>query len=254
MLCVSTYAGRYSAYNPIEHLLSPVSNRLTGVAFPAKLQGESNPPCKQCLSAAEKKEKEFTLFNKALDGLEQAFSNVSFDGFPVSVNKIHCGEDNLLRTDIDQIRLYLKTSVRKLHEFSQLRVEFLKMFVHMDRHLNEITFIRCRDRSCCSEWRSEKLRNFLGKTNYRLPAPALKSKYLEGHYATFLEHSKSNFDTFGDEGQPTSTSKKLGSCDFCPSYNLSQKLKKRDILQCSTIERRSIQDTRSQMQGVPLLF
>ena len=43
MLCVSTYAARYSAYNPIEHLWSSMSNRLTGVTFPVKLQGESNP-------------------------------------------------------------------------------------------------------------------------------------------------------------------------------------------------------------------
>ena len=114
------------------------SNRLTGVAFPAKLQGESNPPCEQSISAAEKKEKEFTLFNKSLDGLEQAFPNVSFDGFPASVNKIHCGEDNLMWPDIDQIRLYLKTPVRKLHEFSQLRVDFLKMIVHMDRPLSSV--------------------------------------------------------------------------------------------------------------------
>ena len=101
------------------NLLSPTSNRLTGVAYPTKLQGESNPPCKQSISAAMKNEQEFTLFNKALDGLEQAFSNVSFDGFPVSVNKI------LLRrrqSFVDghraQIRLCLKTPVRKLHEFS----------------------------------------------------------------------------------------------------------------------------------------
>ena len=39
-------AGR-SAYNPIEHTWSPLSNRLTTVILPATLDGEDLPPCKQ---------------------------------------------------------------------------------------------------------------------------------------------------------------------------------------------------------------
>ena len=33
MLAVFTYAPRYSAFNCIEHLWSPLSNKLTGVVF-----------------------------------------------------------------------------------------------------------------------------------------------------------------------------------------------------------------------------
>ena len=41
MLSVSTYASRYSAYNPIEHAWSPLSNMLTGIIFSPKMEGDS---------------------------------------------------------------------------------------------------------------------------------------------------------------------------------------------------------------------
>ena len=44
LLSVSTYAARYSAFNPLEHLWSTLSNKLSGVVLPSKLGGECQPP------------------------------------------------------------------------------------------------------------------------------------------------------------------------------------------------------------------
>ena len=56
MLSVFTYAARCSAYNPIEHLWSTLSNHLAGVVFSPKLDGDTKPPCDQSkLSAAQLK-------------------------------------------------------------------------------------------------------------------------------------------------------------------------------------------------------
>ena len=47
LTCV-TYPAGQSAYNPIEHCWSPLSNALTGVSLPVVLPGEEkNPPNKQ---------------------------------------------------------------------------------------------------------------------------------------------------------------------------------------------------------------
>jgi len=35
------------------------------------------------------------------------------------------------------------------------------MFKHVDKHANEIIFVRCTDRSCCTEWRSMEVKEFL---------------------------------------------------------------------------------------------
>ena len=47
ILSVFTYAARYSAFNCIEHLWSPLSNKLSGVQFSPKLKEESKPPAYQ---------------------------------------------------------------------------------------------------------------------------------------------------------------------------------------------------------------
>ena len=44
MISVFSYAARYSAFNPVEHLWSPLSNHLSGVAFSPCIKGESKAP------------------------------------------------------------------------------------------------------------------------------------------------------------------------------------------------------------------
>ena len=44
LLCICSYAARYSAYNPIEHLWAPMSKRLASVRFSAVAEGDEKPP------------------------------------------------------------------------------------------------------------------------------------------------------------------------------------------------------------------
>ena len=44
MLSAFTYALRYSAFNCVEHLWSPLSNKLSGVVFSNIASGDSKPP------------------------------------------------------------------------------------------------------------------------------------------------------------------------------------------------------------------
>ena len=62
MFLLCSFAARYSAYNPIEHLWSPLSKRLAGVILPAKLPGEDKAPCQQRLSKQEMRQKERSYF------------------------------------------------------------------------------------------------------------------------------------------------------------------------------------------------
>ena len=68
ILGIVSYSARYSAYNNIEHLWSPMSKKLNSVLLPSKLEGEDQPPCKQSqLTAEEKEEKEAKVFDNAMD-------------------------------------------------------------------------------------------------------------------------------------------------------------------------------------------
>ena len=96
LLSVSTYAARYSAYNPIEHAWSGLSNLLAGVVFSPKLEGDSKAPCDQRnLSANKIKEKEDAVFDKAISDLARCSENAEFNGYPIRIKAIICREDNL---------------------------------------------------------------------------------------------------------------------------------------------------------------
>ena len=42
-----THVVRYSAFNPIEHLRSVMSNKLSGAVFTPTIEGENKPPVNQ---------------------------------------------------------------------------------------------------------------------------------------------------------------------------------------------------------------
>jgi len=44
VLVATSFAARFSAFNPIEHLWSPLSKKLDGVTFSAVAPGDSKPP------------------------------------------------------------------------------------------------------------------------------------------------------------------------------------------------------------------
>ena len=89
MLSVFSYAARYSAFNPVEHLWSPLSNHLSGVVFSPRIEGESKAPSQQSRLSSEKlKDKEKIVFDKALD-LGSYWKNVNL-GFHLKVEKVYC--------------------------------------------------------------------------------------------------------------------------------------------------------------------
>ena len=92
------------------------------------------------------------------------------------MESVHCDKEQLLSSDYEKVKEFLSCPLNKLHQYSELHAEFKQMFQHLDRHLNEIVFLKCDDRSCCSPWKSEELRKFLEK----FFAPSL-GNYIEGH-------------------------------------------------------------------------
>ena len=168
MLCTFTYAARHSSYNCIKYLLAPLSNKLASVILSLKVPGDSKPPAMQgTLSNDQIRAKEKIVFDSAMNELKNVYWNSSeFDGFPVLVKTIECGNDDLVWKDYEQVKEFLKSLIRDAHKYSLLWKEFLKMFTHMDQHKNEIVFIKCNNSTCCKEFRSKDFKEFLLKSNF----------------------------------------------------------------------------------------
>jgi hypothetical protein len=67
ILGIVSYAAKYSAYNQIEHLWSPMSKKLSSVILPSVLEGEEDPPYLQSkLDEAELRTKEAAVFDNAM--------------------------------------------------------------------------------------------------------------------------------------------------------------------------------------------
>ena len=83
-LTTITYPAGRSAYNPIEHTWSPLSNKLTGVVIPAVLDGEDLPPNKQTgLSKEEINGKSAKMLDNASKTLTEYWDNLHYDGYAV---------------------------------------------------------------------------------------------------------------------------------------------------------------------------
>ena len=132
---VSTYAARYSAYNPIEHAYSRLLSLLAGVVFSPKLEGDSKPPCDQRnLSPKEIKEKEYAVFDKAISDLAHCWENAEFNGYSVRIKVTFCGEDNLKWADYSTVKDFFKALLRDLHQYKDLENGCKSMLGHLDRH------------------------------------------------------------------------------------------------------------------------
>lgn len=226
ILDVMTYAARYSAFNPIEHCWSLASNHLAGVVFSPLVDEDTAAPALQSgLDEEVRKQKEKVIFDRAMNAMaSQHWYNLTFDDFPVNVQPVMVDEDNLLYDDYDRVRACLKCPLRSLHEYSDIVNEMKGMLRHIDRHLNEIIFIKCSDKSCCGEFRSQAAKDFLGEA-MRLPSPSQSSVY-KGRYNTFLQETMNTSKRFGDTGQPNAEKKALGSCPICPSFSFKSKTEK----------------------------
>ena len=183
-----TYPACYSAFNPIEHCWSPASDKLASVVLSPVLDDDTVAPVLQSgLDRETLEEKEKIVFDQAINATcHQHWNGLTFDGFPVDTVPILVNENTLLYDDYDRVKSWLRCLLRRRHEFKDILDKFKEMHQHMDRHLNELVFIKCNDRSC-SKFRCEAAKDFLGK-EMRFPSP-LESSLYKDHYNTFLEEA-----------------------------------------------------------------
>ena len=144
------YVARYSPFNPIEHLWAPMSNALSGIILPSKLEGESTAPASQGkLANEEQNTKEKAIFNDAMEKCSQYWKHLEFNGNGIQTIVIKCGEDELLFDYYERVQACIKTSIGRLIEFFDLVKELRSMILHIERHHDKVVFIKCKDLSCC---------------------------------------------------------------------------------------------------------
>lgn len=122
----------------------------------------------------------FSVFNKVLSNLHSYWRGVEFDGNPVMIEQIKCGENNLKQDHLENVQKFFKALVRDLHNYSSLNKKFKDMFRHVDRHANELDFTWCKDHSCCGDWQFKTIFQC-----FKVPTPVLRTFY-EDHFDTFL--------------------------------------------------------------------
>ena len=153
VLVATSFAARFSAFNPIEHLWSPLSKKLDGVTFSAVAPGDSKPPSQiSGISDEERSQKEAEVFDKAIDQLCQTYwADATFDGYPVFRRIIpclssSCGEYD----DYNAVHEFIRAPIRDLEssQSQKFSKELRFMIKHMDRRHNELIFIKCEDHDC----------------------------------------------------------------------------------------------------------
>ena len=185
---------------------------------------ESKPPANQGgLSKNELFQKEKVVFDEAILSIaNDHWKGAKFDGSSVIAYPVLCGEDDLLYDDYEATKEFLSCPIRDIHKYDTMKKENEAMHQHLDRHLNEIVFRKCEDRTFCGESRSEEILQHFNNSqlNVKFPAPT-QSKECMGHYKTFLQ------ECMGHEGQPTAVADNLGSCQFgCKAYKFKLKTAK----------------------------
>ena len=113
------------------------------------------------------------------------WKNLKLNDHERSTKVIRTNNDKLIDDDYERVRAFLSCPIRDIHKCSDLEQEFKKIFSHIDRHANEITFVKCQDRSCCEKWKSPCLKDFLSKFGMKLIARS--TTVTLGHYDTFLQ-------------------------------------------------------------------
>lgn len=227
MLLLCSFAARHSAYNPIEHLWSPLSKHLAGVILPAKLPGEDKAPCQQRLTEAEQRQKEAKVFDNAMGEIcDDFWKGHTFDGFPVSAQAIPCipdEDDESLYSDYNDVHKLIRGPIRNVRG-TELLKELRFMLDHLDRKKNEVVLKKCTDPECnhCSGRPvvATKVFSFLNERKLFNP---MTSDANPGHYCTFLEMCERpsvNDLPEGDEGIPTGS---VGKCGNCKSFCFSSK-------------------------------
>lgn len=94
-----------------------------------------------------------------------------------------------------------------------------------NRHHNEIVFIKCKDKSCCADFRSQELFDILKSWVFKVLAATL-DETCQNHYNTFIQESSAEKKLLGDDGQPSVLKTDVRSFEHCKSYGLTSNTEK----------------------------
>ena len=239
LLVVTSFAARYSAYNPIEHLWSPLSKILNSVRLKAIDGDDQQPPCRlPGLSLAQRNEKEARVLDKSISALcEGYWKDASFNGFKVKPVGVPCIPTSPgFYSDHDFIHRFLKAPLREVFslEYSQTLKDFQFMLQHIDRRHNELIFSKC-SKADCSHCTSHPVRatdsyTFLQRRNKIMFNPQ-PSKNCQEHYSTFLDMCELELEELlsDDSLLPSCQNQELGRCSSCPAFTFLSKTEKRHI-------------------------
>ena len=256
MLSITSFAARYSAYNPIEHLWSPLSKRLASVRLSPVADGDTKAPFFLAgLTSDQKMAKEAEVFDKAIGDISDVhWNNFFFDSSPVVPVPIKC-ESGILDSDHNKVAKFLKAplrDIRSTNQYSGLLEEYKFMLKHCSRHHNEIIFLKCTDKMCdhCfnNPVRATETASFLRDRGMQMFYPAPSAQH-PGHYCTFLEmcNKDKNDLPLPDSNLPT-FNKDLGRCPHCPDYVFLSKTEKKRHNQVFHPQKRS---SKLKPSGVP---
>ena len=121
-LALFIYAARYSAYNCIEHLWTPLINKLSGVTFNATYPGDKEAQSKMAkISEEQRKAKEKVIFDNAMASIKlDNWKDESFESFEIRTEVVPCREDDLIFKDHELAKAFLKCPIRDVHNFKDL--------------------------------------------------------------------------------------------------------------------------------------
>ncbi|KAJ8027303.1 hypothetical protein HOLleu_32412 [Holothuria leucospilota] len=150
ILCATTYGPGLSVFNTIEHLWSPLSNKLSALMLPACIPGETVPPSAQTgITEKARLEKEALVFNAAMERCGGYWEDSSFDGFPVSTFTEPCNQMDTPWSDYAEVHNVLKAPTqKKLRDHPTLMAELKFISNHCGRRIGEFTLMKCRNLSC----------------------------------------------------------------------------------------------------------
>ena len=234
MLCVTSFAARYSAYNPIEHLWSVLSKKLASVRLSAVATGDDKAPYYiSGISEDQRKAKESQVFDNAIEQIVDVdWNKAVFDGFPIIPVPIKCSDH--FASDHDKVHRLLKAPLKEIRDGSTHTVllnQFKFLLEHVDRHHNEIIFLKCNEITCshCTKnpVRATEVFSFLKERKMKLFYP-MPSKDHKGHFCTFLEMCNVKPEELPDPDQHLpSYDSDLGHCTYCPKFVFMSKTEKK---------------------------
>ena len=82
------------------------------------------------------------------------WENLKSNDHEISTKAIPTNNDKLVYDDYERVKVFLSCPILDIYKYSDFVQEFKKIFEHIDRHANEITFVKGQNRSCCEEWKS----------------------------------------------------------------------------------------------------